>query len=301
MISVTHTACRSLELQTMAQHLPMQSGALRASLRPDLGGCIEGLWFNGIPVLRSSAPGTLKQVGMSASYPLVPYSNRVARAKLVWQGTAHPLVKNFQDEEHSIHGVGWRQPWEVLQANDNFAMLCMEHEADADWPFAFDASQTFRLKNNTLELTMSVTNQSGGDAPVGLGWHPYFCKRADTRIFFSAQGLWEMGGDKLPTTLSASTGLDRACADLQIDNCFDGWAKLVDLHDTTLHVRMESDLKRLVVYTTPQKDFIAVEPVSHVNNAMNQSNATDLGVRVLRAGETWQAAMTIQINPEKAL
>ena len=279
----------------------MQSGAWRASLRPDLGGCMEGLWWGDIPVLRSSAPGTLKHVTLSASYPLVPYSNRVARAQLVWQGTAHPLVKNFSDEEHSIHGVGWRKHWEVLQANGEFVMLSLEHLSDAEWPFAFDASQTFRLKNNTLELTMSITNQAGGDAPVGLGWHPYFTKRPDTRIFFAAQGMWGMDADKLPTSLAPSTGLDRACAGLQIDNCFEDWARLADLHDSTLHVRVESDLKRLVVYTTPDKDLIAVEPVSHANNAMNQPNAQALGVKILHAGETWQAAMTIQVNPELAL
>lgn len=142
---------------------------------------------------------------------------------------------------------------------------------------------------------MSITNQSPSDAPVGLGWHPYFTKRPDTRIFFAAEGLWEMGGDKLPTTLSPSRGLDTGCADLQIDNCFDGWSHVMDLHDSTMHVRMESELQRLVVFTTPEKDFIAVEPVSHVNNAMNQTNPTQLGVRVLGAGQSWQASMVIQV------
>ncbi len=277
------------------KYLAMANGNLTASVRPDLGGCIEGLWYDGTPVLRSSDPGSLKNVGLSASYPLVPFSNRVAQAQLVWQGTSHPLVKNFADEAHSIHGVGWRRPWEVLQANDSFVMISLEHLADDAWPFGFDASQTFRLKNNTLEVTMGITNQSDHDAPVGLGWHPYFTKRPDTRIFFAAHALWEMGSDKLPSALSPSTGLDTPCAQLQIDNCFDGWSHVVDLHDSTMHVRMESELQRLVVYTTPEKPFIAVEPVSHVNNAMNQVNPTELGVRVLGAGQSWQASMTIHV------
>jgi aldose 1-epimerase len=284
-------------MRGMAVPLELRRAALHLSLRPELGGCVEGLWFNGTPVLRSSSPGTLKNVQLSACYPLVPFSNRVAQAQLQWNGTTHPLVKNFADEAHSIHGVGWRRAWQVLDVSDDFAMLSLEHRADAAWPFAFDASQIFRLKGNALEVTLSITNQSPGDAPVGLGWHPYFVKRPGAQLQFAATGRWEMGGDKLPTERTPSPGLSTACAALDIDNCFDGWAGSATLRDALLTVRMASDVQRLVVYTTPHKDFMAIEPVSHVNNAMNSpTSATELGVVILAAGQSWQAHMSIHIQ-----
>ena len=282
----------------------LKSGDLSLSLRPDIGGCIEGFWFKDHPVLRSSAPGSLVQVRNSASYPLVPYSNRVAKAQLQWAGTSHPLVRNFGDEAHAIHGVGWQRPWQVLEATDDFAMLSLEHSADRDWPFAFDASQTFRIKNNTLEMTMSITNQSSGDAPVGLGWHPYFMKPAGTQLAFAAKGLWQMGGDKLPTSLQPSTGLHQVCDALNIDNCFDGWGGSATLRNAQWTAQLTSNLQRLVVFTTPDKDFIAIEPVSHVNNAMNsQGNPKELGVVVLGAGQSYQVSMSIavQANPQPNL
>jgi aldose 1-epimerase len=279
------------------------SGHLTASLRPDLGGCIEGLWWDGQPVLRSCAPGTLANVRLSASYPLVPFSNRVAKAQLQWNGTTHPLVKNFANEEHSIHGVGWLRAWQVLQDDADFAMLSLEHRADSAWPFAFDASQVFRLKSDgarggVLEVTMSITNQSPLDAPVGLGWHPYFVKRPGSHVQFGATGLWQMGGDKLPTACSPSAGLDRPCEGLDIDNCFEGWTGQAVVRDAQFTTRLESDVQRLVVYTLPDKDFIAIEPVSHVNNAMNHlANPKELGVVILGAGQSWQASMAIHIQP----
>lgn len=278
------------------KNIAIRSGLLHASVRPDLGGAVEGLWLDAVPVLRSCAPGTLANVRHSACYPLVPFSNRVARAQLQWQGTSHPLVKNFGDEDHSIHGVGWLRPWQVLEVQEDSVMLSLEHTSDASWPFAFDASQIFRVKNNALEITMSITNQSAGDAPVGLGWHPYFTKRADTQLHFAASGKWEMGGDKLPTSRSASTGLAGACAALDIDNCFDGWAGLATLDDSLLRVRLASSLQRLVVFTAPGKDFIAVEPVSHINNALNQADPQALGIVVLGAGQSWQASMAIHVE-----
>jgi aldose 1-epimerase len=277
----------------MSAPLELRHAALHMSLRPDLGGCIEGLWFQGIPVLRSSAPGSLTNVRRSASYPLVPYSNRLAQAQLLWNGTSHSLVKNFAGEVHAIHGLGWQRSWKVIEADSSRAMLSLEHLPAASWPFAFDASQVFRLTDHALEITLSITNQSPSDAPVGLGWHPYFAKRADTRVQFAATGMWEMGGDKLPTKRTNSTGLNRDCASLMIDNCFDGWSGSATVRDSQLTTRLESDLRRLVVYTEPPKDFIAIEPVSHVNNAMNQESHNALGVVVLAAGQSWQASMRI--------
>jgi aldose 1-epimerase len=179
--------------------LILQSGSLTLALRPDIGGCVEGFWCGDVPVLRSAAAGSLKHARSSGSYPLVPFSNRVAKAELQWHGTSHPLVKNFAGEEHSIHGLGFERAWQVLESNETFAMMSLEHRADRWWPFGFDASQTFKLGPDRLDVSLNITNQSPSAAPVGLGWHPYFVKCARSRIAFAATGRWEMSAEKLPT------------------------------------------------------------------------------------------------------
>ena len=86
--------------------IELQAGRLRCELRPDLGGCVAGLWQDGQPVLRSTPARDLASSRQSGCYPLVPFSNRIGHAALVWQGTQHPLVRNNGDEPHAIHGVG---------------------------------------------------------------------------------------------------------------------------------------------------------------------------------------------------
>jgi aldose 1-epimerase len=278
----------------------IKSSHLHLHLRPDLGGCVEGLWWGDLPVWRSSPANRLTHVRLSACYPLIPFSNRVAHAQLVWNGTSHPLVKNFAGEEHSIHGVGWLRTWQVLEHSDDFCMLSLEHAADKAWPFAFNASQTFRLHGDTLEMTMSITNQSPHPAPVGLGWHPYFMKRSPSHLQFQAQGIWHMGSDKLPTDLQMSSGLNQSCDNLQIDNCFEGWSGHAQLCDELMRVKIESDMRRLVVFTNQEKDFIAIEPVSHANNAMNAGNPKESekrGVVTLPPGQSWQVSMQISVSP----
>ena len=285
----------------MQAPLTLRNADLVCDLKPELGGCIAGLWLGGIPVLRSTHAHDLHSVRQAASYPLVPFSNRVSQATLQWQGTDHPLVKNWAPDPHAIHGVGWERPWAVLDANDTFALLSYEHKADASWPFDFDSSQAFKLEAHALELSLSITNQSGAPVPVGLGLHPFFIKRPDSHLQFDATGRWEMGSDKLPTHRAPSTGLDSACATLDVDHCFDGWGGTVQLRDSVLNMRVVSSLSRLVVYSTPDSDSIAIEPVSHVNDAVNRmaqtgASAQELGVCILQPGQTFSCAMRIEVE-----
>ena len=88
----------------------LESEGLVCGIEPRLGGCIAGLWADGLPVLRSTHE-PLASARQSGSYPLVPFSNRIERATLQWQGTSHPLVNNNAPEPHAIHGIGWQRPW----------------------------------------------------------------------------------------------------------------------------------------------------------------------------------------------
>lgn len=283
--------------------IELQAGRLRCELHPGLGGSIAGLWMDGQPVLRSTPAAQLTNARLSGCYPLVPFSNRIAHAQLVWQGTQHPLVRNNGDEPHAIHGVGWQRPWSVLDQDATTAMLAYEHRPDSGWPFAFDCSDTFRLTPGGLELTLAITNQAPLPAPAGLGWHPYFTKRPGSRIAFRAGGRWEMGPDKLPTGRVPTGGLDAECETLDVDHCFDGWDGVVQLRDAVMQVHVRSDLTRLVVFTNATRPFVAIEPVSHVNNAMQLqaggAAGEDLGIRVLQPGETMVAQMAIEVEPAR--
>lgn len=147
---------------------------------------------------------------------------------------------------------------------------------------------------------MSITNQSPKAAPVGLGWHPYFVKRSASRIDFDATGMWQMSDEKLPTDLKAAQGLHQSCEKLVVDNCFESWSGNADLRDEAMRINIKSDMSRLVVFTNVEKDFVAIEPVSHANNAMNALSAAESaarGVVTLEAGQSWQVSMHISVSP----
>ena len=280
--------------------ISLQAGAMRCEIHPALGGCVAGLWFANRQVLRSTPAIELQSVRLSGSYPLVPYSNRVGYGHLHWGGGQTELALNFAPEPHAIHGVGWERAWAVDSSNITAAVLTYRHQPDMSWPFAFEATQTFTLSDAALDMHLSLTNRAKVQAPAGLGWHPYFAKSPQTRINFPAQGRWEMGPDKLPTVRLPHAGIQSDCTSLNVDHCFEGWRGLLQLTEGPLRMHVSSDLACLVVFTTPERDNIAIEPVSHVNNALALAAKTgvspqSLGIRVLQPGETFAASMRIAI------
>ena len=284
----------------MPPSIELQQGHFRLSLRPDLGGCVSGFWLGDVPVLRSTPAAGLDSVRKSASYPLAPFSNRIGQGRFEWLGTDYALAQNFLPEPHAIHGVAWQRPWQVKQLGNDSATLAYSHQPDDSWPFAFACEQSFRLGATGLTMDLNITNRHSTAAPVGGGWHPYFVKRANSHLAFNATGRWEMGMDKLPTERRASQGLNTNCAALDVDHCFDGWQGAADLRDELLNIRITSSLTNLVVFTQPGRDFVAVEPVSHVNNAINMLpklvEAPGSDLVSLQPGQTWSAQMAIDVT-----
>lgn len=290
----------------------LETGPLRCDLRPDLGGAIAGLWLQGTPVLRSTPAAELTDVRQAGCFPLVPFSNRVGHARLHWQGQTH-LLRPDAHGPHAIHGVGRQRPWQVTEQQPTRLVMVYRHTPDADWPFAFEATQSVALESPQAErgvathapdarvtITLAIRNLSDQVAPAGLGLHPYFVKRTRSRIAFEATARWEMGDDMLPTHSHAAHGIDANCAFLDVDNCFEGWPGVVDLRDELMRVRTRSSVSRLVVYTREALPFIALEPVSHVNNAFSlhtpARTAQSLGIRALEPGQSFSTTTTWDID-----
>ena len=274
----------------------LHAGALRLALRPDLGGCIAGLWHRDTAILRSTEPSALTASRPSGCYPLVPYSNRLGYRRFRWKGQDYTTEPNFDDNPHSVHGVGWLRPWEVVSHSAIDVVLRYRHTPDDHWPFAFEATQFFTLTPQSLGVQMVITNQSDGPQPVGLGWHPYFPKRARSRLHIELSERWDSDATQLPTRRVSQPGIDGDVAHLDFDHCFDGWRGPARIRDEKFSLQLTSSLSRLVVYTPHDKDYFCVEPVSHVSNAIHMADPAAHGLRTLQAGESFEASMTLDVT-----
>ena len=273
----------------------LHAGALRLAVRPDLGGSIAGLWHRDTPIMRSTEPADLPGARLAASFPMVPYTNRLAFCRFRWKGHDYTTRPNFGDSPHSVHGIGWMRPWDVVEHSGIALSLRLAHPGDADWPFAFEALQYFSLTPQSLVVQMVITNKADIPQPVGAGWHPYFPKRSRSRLHVECSDRWDPDPQQLPVRKVAQPGIDADIAHLDFDNGFEGWRGAARIRDEKFTLEMRSNLPYLVVYTPPQKDYFCVEPVSHVGNAIHMADPAAHGLRTLAPGESFEASMSLDV------
>lgn len=284
-------------------------------IAPDVGGAIAAFRWRDGDVLRpaSDAARSSRDVRDFASYPLVPHSNRIADSRLYTpDGATHVLARNLGDHPHRIHGVGWQHAWSLDEATPSHARLSFAHDPGGDgagtWPFAFESAQSFTLlatpRSATLTMTLSIRNVDTRAFPFGLGWHPFFPRDASTILGFRAEAMWHVDDTRLPTVRKAvpiTEAFDppRAIADAALDNVFTGWtgSACVDWPASKRRAVVEADRSCafLVVYSPPGRDFIALEPVTHMTDAFNRDarGERETGTRYLQPGESRCCTMRI--------
>ncbi len=273
---------------------------MHAALRPDLGASIAGLWHDGEPVLRSiDDAAALEGPRASGCFPLVPYSNRIGWRRFAWQGREYTLAANFGDDNpHALHGCAWQRAWRVVDADATRATLAYAHAPDTHWPFAFEVEQRFELGDGGLRVEMTLRNADTAVQPAGLGWHPYFPKRAASRMHVECHTRWDRDDTThLPTRRVPQRSIDAEVRHLDFDHGFEGWPGHARVRDERFSIRIASSLEHLVIYTPPQKPTFCIEPVSHAINALGSDDPVALGMRALAPGESMHAWMSIDVQP----
>jgi aldose 1-epimerase len=191
--------------------------------------------------------------------------------------------------------VAWQRAWALVACSTQQAELIYRHEPDAHWPFAFELRQRFVLEAGALEVHLAFTNTATQAQPAGLGWHPYFPKRARSRLHIELSDRWESEASGLPTRRVPQPGIDGDVAHLAFDNCFEGWRGPARIRDEKLSLRLNSSLPYLVVFTPDAKPYYCVEPVSHLSNAIHMSDPAAHGLRSVAPNATFDAWMKLDV------
>jgi aldose 1-epimerase len=249
-------------------------------------------------------------VRQMAAFPLVPYSNRIENAMLMFEGRQYRLRENFPPEKHAIHGFGWKRAWQVVRHAETRIELRLDHVIDEDWPFACNARYEIRLEENALHLYLQLTNAGRQSMPAGLGFHPFFPIGDGLHLQAHWKAMWKMGDNNLPTRLGevpdeANFSELRPVAGWKVDHCFTGWDGRLTLDYATHRVQLTaSDPCRQIVCFAPNdgRNFIALEPVSHINNAfaLASRGEPDTGMRILGPGESLSISMSLHLQSHHA-
>ncbi len=286
--------------------LILSSGALGLGLSPSIGGSISLFeWSDGdqsAAVLRK-CNSSLENVLEAASFPLVPYVNRIRGGHFDFRGREIRLAPNMAGDPSPLHGQGWLSPWQVDDSGASEATLSFDHQP-GEWPWEYRAEQRFALDERGLSLSLSCRNLSDTPMPCGLGQHPYFHCSGATRIETRVSDVWTIDEHVLPVDkLPASGRFDlagRPVCGQDLDHGFGGWSGMTRLTDPAwpFDVELSSpDAGFFQLYSPASGGIFVAEPVTHANAALNapENQWLELGMRVLEPGETMVLAMRIDL------
>ena len=289
--------------------LSLARGPLLLRLAPARGGGIASfdccaVSGGKIPIFRP-----LDELGKGpvalASFPLVPFVNRVRGGAFSFRGRRVTLARNLPPDPSPLHGQGWLSRWEMLRSNSRAAELRFVHPP-GQWPWRYEAVQHFRLDAGGLTLVLTCRNLSDEAMPCGLGQHPYFPCTPETLLDTQADSAWTIDERVLPVERVPARGRyelrKRKVCGQDLDNGFGGWSGCATIEDPGLPfvVRMSSPEARFFqLYSPAEGGLFVAEPVSHANAALNAPEASwaELGLRVLEPGETMRLTMRIDVAP----
>ena len=283
----------------------LSAGATTLSLDLARGGGVRAFDWRGHAVF-AARPADAGPFGLG-NFVLLPFAGRIAQARLVADGVAVQLARNFpgrSDYPHAIHGVGWQAAWRVDVVDAAHLQLSHAHDPagqDAAWPWAYTAQQCVTVRDDGYDHALTLTNCAARPMPAGLGLHPYF-PRAGARLTLGVDGYWATGPDDLPTAWCAlgaapdwfgAAGLEGA----MIDHSFTGRQGAVHIDWPTHRLVMAASdaLAFTHVYVPRGLDYFCVEPVSHRPDAVNAGDdvgqSRGSGLRWLAPGESWAVSV----------
>jgi aldose 1-epimerase len=286
----------------------LSAGPLELTVNPSTGGSISAFeWVDGtarVPILRK-CNSCHENVLDAASFPLVPYVNRIRGGRFDFRGREVRLAANMAGDPSPLHGQGWLGAWTVESQDGAGTVLSFEHPA-GEWPWHYRAEQHLALNGTGLTLLLTCRNLSDDPMPCGLGQHPYFNCGPDTRIDTGVTNAWTIDEHVLPVEKVPATGrfelADRAVCGQDLDHGFGGWGGTARISDPVwpFEIIMSSpDARFFQLYSPASGGIFVAEPVSHANAALNapEEQWGELGMRVLEPCEEMRLEMRLEVTP----
>lgn len=297
-----------LQEKSKIETLTLASGPDRCDIIPSIGGGIGRWTVKGQSMMRPVSAASIADADAFglASFPLVPYSNRIGNAEFEWGENPIAPARKFPPQPPSSHGVGFDRPWSVQSRSMNSAVLTLSNRSGAGWPWPFEAKQRISLSAGSLNLEMSVVNLADRPVPLAFGHHPYFPRDGAT-LMFRAKGVWLAGDDGLPSAcvkpfdrFDYSRGMSVERGD--IDHCYTGWdgSAYIDWRDQPfgLEIAASPELSNAVVCIRDEVDAFCFEPVPHAKDAVNR-RATQSDMPIIDPGAAFTASIRLRAVPRE--
>ncbi len=282
----------------------------------------DGTWRD---LLRPTAAAALGNPERCASFPMVPWSNRIEHGRLPFRGQEWQLQRNGADGT-AIHGAVRHGAWTVAALSSDRVDLDLTtmDQVGTNFPWHFRARLTYALVGPSLVVTTTLHNIDAEPFPAGFGHHPYLSRALlpagshatavgepslhvpATAGYALTGGIAHGAAGSVPARADYRTA--RQVGPSFVDDVLTGFSSgtrarvsypAADGHGPVrVDVAADDEYGHLVLYVPRGRSYFAVEPVTHVNGgfALHDAGLGGTGVVVLAPGERLTASFTITVD-----
>ena len=246
---------------------------------------------------------------------LAPWPNRLTAGRYVFDGREVQAPLNEPARSGSIHGLVRWLDWTALAHETSTVLLgCVLHpQPGYEWQLELQVG--YRLAEDGLTVSVRVVNPGPGDAPFGIGFHPYLTLGVPVDLLqlrLPARSILSATDPDIPpvpvevagTPMDFSTGrevgairLDAAFGDLDRQAGGRAVARLSGPDGRSVELWVDEAFDYLMVYTgdnvgAPQRrrSAVAVEPMTCPPDALRSGT----GLVRLKPGAEWSASWGIR-------
>ncbi len=213
---------------------------------------------------------------------LIPYPNRIRNGQYKFNGTEYQLEIGEPKYNNAIHGFFDNQKsldfkvsnqGDVLQFSSNYF-----YEGDQPgYPFKFELDVIYKVSiDGDYQIRINVKNRDSEAIPFGLGWHPYFQLDGDKSNWLahcSPFSRYVLDERSIPTG-ELRDDIDYNNIRLaDLDDCFIYKKRpfnfVLKSKNYQLKINQSDNLPFLQLFTPPNRNSLAVEPMSCGINAFN--------------------------------
>lgn len=222
---------------------------------------------------------------------LAPWPNRLEDGYYEFGGHSYSVPLTEPDRKAALHGLALDRQWAVIEKESDRVRLHLDLGSDTGYPFHIALEMTYALTANGIEASLTATNDGESPAPYGCSFHPYFLPGSglidDVELGLEAHSWIELSQDRLlpvgpesvippefdlrESPLIGSRHLDATYGAVARDS-----EGIAQVRFGQLDVWWDQTLPWVQVYTTPDRDAVAIEPSSCPGNAFR--TGTDLVV-----------------------
>ncbi|MFC0603087.1 aldose 1-epimerase [Winogradskyella pulchriflava] len=212
---------------------------------------------------------------------LFPFTNRIEGGIYKYNAKCYKLPCNETLNNNAIHGLVYNKTFKLIsevveQDSASVELQYVEVQGCEGFPFKYSVLLRYTVTKEGLKLKLSAKNTDQTTFPFTLGWHPYFISSDlnQSQIFFNAKEKFIInkrgivtGREPFKDTAHIKLG------QVELDDAFAVNPDMVELTTPDYRFKIKSSLQdnHLQIYTPPNSNGVALEPMIGVSNSFNNN------------------------------